>query len=175
MRETLRIFYSQIKAAAEHIEFVFITGVTKFSRMGVFSMPNNLVDISLMPEFGEFMGDTQKELTDNFAPHIKETAEELEMTGNQLSGEINRYYDGFSFDGKTRLFNPFSVLSFFTVKRFDNFWKESGSNTIVRQFLKDKSLLADQFEGLEVGRGFAREPGEIDAPPRKGSSASQVT
>ncbi|MDR1039382.1 MAG: AAA family ATPase [Deltaproteobacteria bacterium] len=76
-RETLSIFYSQIKAAAEHIELVFITGVTKLSRIGVFSMLNGLVDISIMPEFGEFMGNTQKELTDYFAPHIKETADEL--------------------------------------------------------------------------------------------------
>ncbi|MDR1041221.1 MAG: ATP-binding protein [Deltaproteobacteria bacterium] len=167
-REIIRDFYSQLKFAAEHIEFVFITGVTKFSRMGVFSLLNNLFDISLRPEFGEFMGYTQKELENYFAPYIKKTAEELNIGEEKLLKEISRHYDGFSFDGITSLYNPFSVLAFFSERRFDNFWMESGANAIVRKFLKDNALLAEQFEGMVVNRTFVREPGEIDATPPAG-------
>jgi hypothetical protein len=167
-RESMRGFYSQIKAAVKHIEFVFITGVTKFSVTGVFSLLNNLVDISLRPQFGEFMGFTHNELVGYFSPYILETAEERKTSEIKLLKEISHYYEGFSFDGKTRLYNPFSVLAFFGENQFDNFWMESGSNTVVRKFLKDKALVAQKFEGMAVPRDFAENPGEIDATPPEG-------
>jgi hypothetical protein len=135
-RNVMRSFYSRIKTADEHIESAFITGLTKFSRMGVFSTLNNLVDLSLEPEFGAFMGYTQEELENNFRGFTARTANELGMSENELLGEIRDYYDGFSFDGKTRLYNPFSALSFFKARKFRNYWVKSGSDTLVRKFLK---------------------------------------
>ncbi|MDR1040135.1 MAG: AAA family ATPase [Deltaproteobacteria bacterium] len=120
-RYVMREFYSQIKSADKDIESVFITGVTKFSKMGVFSELNNLVDISIRPQFGEFMGYTQNELIKNFRRYITNTAEELKMDEKDLLDKLGRYYDGFSFDGQSKLYNPFSVLSFFGEKQFDNF------------------------------------------------------
>ncbi|MDR1313794.1 MAG: ATP-binding protein, partial [Deltaproteobacteria bacterium] len=73
------------------------------------------------------------------------------------------YYDGFSFDGETEVYNPFSVISFFAEKKFGNFWMESGSNTVVRKFLRDEELTVDQFQGQEIDYSRARAPGEIDA------------
>ncbi|MDR1040223.1 MAG: ATP-binding protein [Deltaproteobacteria bacterium] len=169
-REIMRNFYSKIKSAAEHIDFAFITGVTKFSRMGVFSSLNNLIDISLEPNFNAFMGYTHKELEENFKPFITEASETLKINENDLLVKLRDYYDGFSFDGQTRLYNPFSVLSFFASarKRFLNYWMKSGSNTFIRKFLKDQTLTADQFQGLVVDANFVSDPGEIDSTRPEG-------
>jgi hypothetical protein len=169
-REIMRNFYSKIKSAAEHIDFVFITGVTKFSRMAVFSSLNNLIDISLEPNFGAFMGYTQQELEKNFKPFIAEASNTLKISEKEVLEQIKTYYDGFSFDGETRLYNPFSVLSFFASARkgFLSYWMKSGSNTLIRNFLKDQAITADQFQGMVVDADFASDPGEIDSTPPEG-------
>ncbi|MDR1312978.1 MAG: AAA family ATPase, partial [Deltaproteobacteria bacterium] len=126
-RNIIQKFYTQIKVEGKHLKLAFITGVTKFSRMGVFSKLNNLRDISLFPDFSSFMGCTHEELKKYFAPFITHTALELQMSEEGLLNKIKDYYDGFSFDGKTEVYNPFSVISFFAEKVFGNFWMESGS------------------------------------------------
>ncbi|MDR1082124.1 MAG: AAA family ATPase, partial [Deltaproteobacteria bacterium] len=167
-RDVMQDFYTQIKASVEDIELAFITGITKFSRTGVFSKLNGLIDITLSPKFGAFMGYTHEELKTSFAPFITAAASELEMSEEKLLDEIRDYYDGFSFDGSVELYNPFSVLSFFDENEFGNFWMESGSNTFIRTFLRDKALTADQFQGKTVDYNFARTPGEIDATSPEG-------
>jgi hypothetical protein len=167
-RVVMRNFYTQIKIADEHIHSVFITGVTKFSKMGVFSQLNTLFDISLLPHFGSFMGYTQRELEENFDFHINKISKKFQITRNDLLNKIRNYYDGFSFNGITRLYNPLSVLSLFASGQFINYWMESGSNSLIRQFLRDKGLTADQFPGMEVDMNFAANPGEIDATPPEG-------
>jgi hypothetical protein len=152
----------------QDLHFVFITGVTKFSRMGVFSALNNLVDISLSPEFASFVGFTHAEISDYFNPFIKETAAALQMSEPELLKGLQDYYDGFSFDGLTRLYNPFSTLNFFQDKKFKSFWMESGSNALIREMLKDKGLMVEQFRGLKVGEDFAAAPGEIEKTPSEG-------
>ncbi|MDR1166756.1 MAG: AAA family ATPase, partial [Deltaproteobacteria bacterium] len=107
-RNFMSSFYSKIKSNDQYLDFIFITGVSKFSRMGVFSTLNNLVDISTNPEFASFMGLTQEELERDFAPYVKATAEWLQMEERELLERIRGYYDGFSFDGVTRVYNPFS-------------------------------------------------------------------
>ncbi|MDR1313127.1 MAG: AAA family ATPase [Deltaproteobacteria bacterium] len=146
-RNIMQKFYTQIKIEEKHIKLAFITGVTKFSRMGIFSRLNNLLDISIFPEFSAFMGYTHEELKTYFAPYITHTALELEMSEEGLLNRLKEYYDGFSFDGKNEVYNPFSILSFFKAKAFGNFWMASGSNTIVRKFFRDKALTVDQFQG----------------------------
>jgi hypothetical protein len=142
-RIIMQNFYEVIKGADAFIRLAFITGVTKFSRRGVFSSLNNLTDISLSTEYSAFMGYTQEELEKNFAPFIAETALELKISEEKLLKKLNDRYDGFSFDGKQKLYNPFSILSFFCDNKFDNFWIKSGSNTIVREFMREKSLTVD--------------------------------
>ncbi|MDR1086247.1 MAG: ATP-binding protein [Deltaproteobacteria bacterium] len=167
-RETIRSFYSKIKSNDKILDFVFITGISKFSRMGVFSPLNNLVDISIDSEFAAFMGLTQNELEENFAPHLSATAQKLRVTENELLEQIKDHYDGFSFDGKTRVYNPFSTLLFFEDREFNNYWMESGSNGLIRKFLLDKKLTVEEFSGVRVDKNFARMPGEIGATPPKG-------
>ncbi|MDR1312800.1 MAG: ATP-binding protein [Deltaproteobacteria bacterium] len=167
-RTSMQSFYSKIKAADEHIEFVFITGVTKFSKMGVFSSLNNLIDISIMPKYAEFMGYSQTELESYFSYFISETAKDLQMSEPELLKKIEDYYDGFSFDGNKKVYNPFSTLSFFINAKFLHYWMESGSNSLIRKFLRDKSIVADQFEGMVVKDLFASSPGDIQSASPEG-------
>jgi hypothetical protein len=167
-RDAMQDFYLAIKLNEEMIEMAFITGITKFSRMGVFSKLNNLNDISLSSDYGSFMGYTQEELEKNFKHFITLAAEDFEISEEQLLKEIKNRYDGFSFDGIQTLYNPFSILNFFKKLRFSNFWMESGSNGVIRNFLKDKVLTADQFQGMDFSYDSASTPGEIDATSDEG-------
>jgi hypothetical protein len=167
-RIVMQDFYTQIKVEEEHIKFAFITGVTKFSKTGVFSRLNNLRDISLFPHFSTFMGYTHEEVKTNFASFLTSTALELKMSEEGLLNKLKEYYDGFSFDGENEVYNPFSVISFFAEKKFGHFWMESGSNTFVRKFLRDNQLAVDQFQGKEINYSQARAPGEIGATSPEG-------
>ncbi|MDR1036052.1 MAG: ATP-binding protein [Deltaproteobacteria bacterium] len=167
-RTIMQDFFSVIKSAEDEIEMAFITGITKFNRMGVFSKLNNLIDISLSSKYSAFIGYTQKELEENFLPFITETADKLKISEDNLLKTIKDRYNGFSFDGRQLLYNPFSILSMFHDKVFENFWMESGSITLIRKFLMDKELTPDQFHGMTVSRSFARFPGEIDSTPPEG-------
>jgi hypothetical protein len=113
MRKVLRSFYGILKSCDEYVRFVFITGISKFSKMGVFSAMNNLLDISLNEDYADIVGYTQKELEENFAEWIDLTASKMNVSRREMLTRVKDYYDGFSFDGKTRLYNPFSILSFF--------------------------------------------------------------
>jgi hypothetical protein len=167
-RELMSTFYTQIKAASEHVDFTFITGVTKFSRMGVFSQLNNVTDISLDEKFSSIVGFTQEEIESYFQPHLTSVAEKLGMTYGELLYRVRDYYDGFSFDGTTRLYNPFSFVLFLTKQKFDNFWMESGSSSVVRDILQENSADPEMYSGFEIDPSFAREPGEIDSTPPEG-------
>jgi hypothetical protein len=161
-------FYSKIQDLDTELNFVFITGVTKFSQMGLFSGLINLKDISVLPEFAPFVGFTQEELENNFGPFIKQAADELRLSETELLAKIKDYYSGFSFDGETRLYNPQSALLFLQDKTFYHYWMKSGSNTLIRELLKDKYLTVDQFSGLEVSSDFIDDPGEIYSTPPEG-------
>ncbi|MDR1313283.1 MAG: ATP-binding protein [Deltaproteobacteria bacterium] len=167
-RDVIGSFYTTIKARADDIEFAFITGITKFSGMGVFSKLNNLVDISLDSEFADFMGYTKQELKSNFSFFIKNTARKLCLSEKRLLKQIRDYYDGFSFDGKKKLYNPFSILSFFNFSEFGKYWMQSGSDGLIKKFLRDMALTADQFQGMEVDKDFARNPGDIQIASPEG-------
>ena len=106
IREILRNFYSQIKSNDEYIRFIFLTGISKFTKMGVFSTLNNIVDISLHPKYAEICGYTEEEIRKYFPEYLNDTASFLKMTPDELIEKMRYYYDGFSFDGKTKLYNP---------------------------------------------------------------------
>jgi hypothetical protein len=167
-REVMRDFYRQIKVAGASLHFTFITGISKFSRMGVFSSLNNIMDISLDSEYGAFMGYTQEELEANFGPHIEAAARALGMGEGELLDAVRERYDGFSFDGETRLYNPFSTLAFFSHKSFRNYWMESGANSFIRDFLRDKKLSVEELRGKKVSLDFASAPGEIETTTPEG-------
>ncbi|MDR1623101.1 MAG: AAA family ATPase, partial [Synergistaceae bacterium] len=106
-RAVLRGFYTQIKAADRDTRFVFMTGITKFTKTGVFSAMNNLKDISMKDDYAAMLGYTEDELRRSFAPHIARMAGKFGLSEPELLARVKAHYDGFSFDGKTQLYNPF--------------------------------------------------------------------
>ena len=157
MRNVLRSFYTTIKSCSDegYIRFVMITGISKFSKTGVFSAMNDLLDISLMEDYSDIVGYTQEELEYNFADWIDATAERKNISREELLSTLKEYYDGFSFDGNVRLYNPFSILNFFEHKEFDNYWYESGSPSfIVRWMEKHQIHEPEDYRHKLVKRSF---------------------
>ena len=157
MREILRPFYSILKDRDE-VKFIMFTGVSKFSKAGVFSGLNNLKDISMLKEYSDIVGYTQKELEDNFGDWIEKATQKLSLTKEELLQKIKRNYDGFSFDGKTRVYNPFSILNFFREQEFNNYWYTSATPSFLADYLKTHQINNfEQFRHLEVTSDFADE------------------
>ena len=128
-RKILKSFFSVLKSADEYIQFLFITGVSKFSQVSIFSDLNHLRDLTFHPNYTTICGYTQSELEAYFAPFI------AEMPENTLAG-MKHWYNGYSWDGKNFVYNPFSVLRFFDTHDFRNYWFETGTPTFLINMLK---------------------------------------
>ena len=164
VRGLLRNFYSRLKANEEHIRFIFLTGISKFTKMGVFSTLNNLTDISYDTKYGNICGYTKEEIIDYFPEYLDETAHKLKISRDGLVKKMQQYYNGFCFDmgGENRLYNPFSTLDFFQKKAFLNFWMASGSTSMIAKYLKTQNLTVEQFRNLPVSEDFLTNSVEID-------------
>ena len=141
MREVLRSFYTVLKSCDEYLRFVFITGISKFSKMGVFSAMNNLLDISMLEQYGDIAGYTQDELEHSFSDWLSSTADRKKISRDEILLRLKNYYDGFSFDGVNRIYNPFSILSFFGTSEFRNYWYESGSPFFIVNWMQEHQIL----------------------------------
>jgi hypothetical protein len=170
VRKALRNFYVQIKANDRYIRFTFITGISKFTKLGVFSVLNTPLDISLSPKYAEICGYTEKEIKQYFPDYLKETARYMKMTAKTFIERMRTYYNGFSFDSqaKTRLYNPYSALSFFADKEWNNYWIESGKSKVIAEYMKNRHLTVEQFRDFPISRDFARSPGDMDSTPPHG-------
>jgi len=165
VREIMRNYYTQFKANEPYIRFLFMTGISKFTKAGVFSTLNNLNDMSLDEHFGTLLGYTEEELVENFDEYLKAGTQKLNISTDELVGKLRDYYNGFCFDGTHKVYCPFSVLNFFNGYHFSNYWIDSGGTKIISEYMKDKLLTVEQFRGLQVSRDFAFRPGEIETAP----------
>ena len=154
-RASLRNFYTQIKASDEQTRFVFVTGITKFTKTGIFSAMNNLNDISMDEQYASMLGYTREELDHSFAPHIQQTAEALRLSEEELLEKIKAYYNGFSFDGEHFVYNPFSILNFFSKGKFRNYWFDSGSPSFIVDYIRKNNISVESYRGFIVMPGFA--------------------
>jgi hypothetical protein len=145
-----------------------LTGISKFAKLGVFSKLNNLTDISMNDKYAALCGITHEELLQNFPDYLELTAEEMQITKDELVERMEDFYDGFSFNGEVKLYNPYSTLRFFEDKSFDNYWFDSGTSTMIAKYLKGKNLTVEQFHNYPVSRDFVRNPGEMDSAPPEG-------
>ena len=139
-RDILREFYGILKNADEHLELVFITGISKFSKVSIFSHLNNLDDITLNKRYATLTGYTKEELLQYFDEHLEDTALNMGVSKEELLKEMAIWYNGYSWNGKDRVYNPFGTLKFFTNQQFQNFWFATGS----------PRFLIDQMKRLEV-------------------------
>ena len=141
-RDYLQGFYSIIKGSAKHVRFIFVTGVSMFSKVSLFSGLNNLKDISLDPRFATICGYTDADIDTVFAP---------ELDGLDRD-EIRRWYNGYNWRGAARLYNPFDVLLLLDNREFEPYWFETGSPTFLFETLKAKSLSPMELENRVVER-----------------------
>ena len=170
VRDVLRNFYTQIKACDRYIHFTFITGISKFARFGVFSTLNTPEDISLKPEYAAICGYTEAELIQYFPDYLEETAGRMAITTEELIAKMRYYYNGFTFDDEveTRLYNTYSTLCFFSDKKWNNYWMETGKPKIIADYFKDRHLTVEQFRDFAISQDFVRSPGEMDTTPPEG-------
>ena len=166
-RQTLKAFYGVLKSSDRYLRFIFLTGVTKFAQVSVFSDLNQLNDISMKIPYANICGITKKELVSTFTPELERLAEVQEMSFDDTVDKMTAMYDGYHFTySEEGLFNPFSVLNVFDGLMFDNYWFQTGTPTYLVDLLKqsdyDLRLLID---GLEVGSsGFAEYRAETKNP-----------
>ena len=149
-RKTLTAFYTVLKDADPYLQFVFITGVTKFAQMGIFSTLNQLNDISLDLEYNTLCGMTCAEIEATFASELQALAG---ITYAQAVEQLTRRYDGYRFTPEkefTPMYNPFSVLNALAKSRFDDYWFASGTPTFLVEMLKRTDFDLRQLDGIEV-------------------------
>jgi hypothetical protein len=139
-----------MKGSDEHIKFVFLTGVSKFSGLSIFSALNNINDITLSGEYSALCGITQEELESNFSEYLEVTAKKLSITHKKLLSDIRRWYNGYSWDGQTSVYNPFSTLLFFNDKEFRNYWFNTGTPTFLIELLKKRSNVESFLQPVQT-------------------------
>ena len=151
-QETLKAFYSVIKEVDEYVKFVFITGVSKFAKTGVFSGLNNLNDISMNAKYATLCGYTQAELEASFSEYLPILAESQSLAPESLLEKIRQWYNGYRFSEATiRVYNPFSTLLLFNQQKFSAHWFETGTPTFLLKLIKaSKSFFLPDIESLCV-------------------------
>ena len=150
-RKTLKAFYGVLKSSDRYLRFVFLTGVTKFAQVSVFSDLNQLNDISIKPQYATVCGITRQELEDTFTSELNQLAEMNELTYEETLNKMTALYDGYHFCEFTEgVFNPFSVLNVFDGYKFSNYWFQTGTPTFLVELLKkseyDLRILIDGVE-----------------------------
>jgi Predicted AAA-ATPase/PD-(D/E)XK nuclease superfamily len=151
-RAKLRSFYSCIKDSDDKIEFFFMTGVSRFSQTGVFSNLNHLNDITLHDDFVNLVGITHDELLNNFEDYLVLTEKKMNIERSELLNRIKEWYNGYSWNGEERVYNPFSILNFFSQKKFENYWFQSGSPKFLIDLISEQKIF--DFSQLKVSTGL---------------------
>lgn len=151
IRGVLKNFYTVVKAMDRHLRFVFITGISKFSKVGVFSAMNNLDDLTMDPRFATALGITEKELRRDFREHMAEFAQQEGTSEEALLQQIQTWYNGYCFVRNCEsLYNPFSTLQLFNKRYFSNYWFETGTPTFLIELLKEQQYDVERLDDLRL-------------------------
>ncbi len=151
-RQTLKAFYGVLKSSDRYLRFAFLTGVTKFAQVSVFSDLNQLNDISLDYSYATLCGITRQELQDTFVPEIESFGKVNQLTPEETVAAMERNYDGYHFHPKgDGVFNPFSVLNAFSKKELGSYWFQTGTPTFLVELLKQSDYdLRTLLDGIEA-------------------------
>ena len=145
-RDYLRGFYGIIKDCADYIRFVFVTGISMYSKVSLFSNLNNLNDISLAPEYASICGYTDADIDEVFAPELVGVEKEERQ-------EIQRWYNGYHWRGKEKVYNPFDIMLYFQKREFQPYWYETGTPTWLYHLMKRGELSTRELQNLEMYKG----------------------
>ncbi|MDR3291052.1 MAG: ATP-binding protein [Methanobrevibacter sp.] len=145
-REILQEFYNVLKESEEYLKFVFITGLSKFTKVSVFSTFNNLSELTLDENYSNICGISHEELKNHYKDHIQVMADKNNYSCQETLDKINKFYDGYSWDGKNRVFNPYSTLNALSQKKFQSFWFSTGTPGFISEIFKTRKITEDYFK-----------------------------
>ena len=160
LREIMRNFYSPLKDCEPYLRFVFITGITKFSQLSIFSELNNISNVSMLPQYAGICGITKDELEMQMSADVEALGQKLGKTKEETLDALQRYYDGYHFSGQSPdVFNPFSLLSAMANGVLDYYWFASGTPTYLINMMRRFGVVYTDFaEGMEA------DTSDFDAP-----------
>ena len=143
-----REVFAVLKSQDKYEKFVFITGITKFTQISLFSVLNNLSNISFEPEYAAICGITKKEVLRDFKPEINKLAEYEDWTFDEAVAQLTAYYDGyhFSHENMVDVFNPFSLINALADSKLRNYWASSGATSLLPKFVDDMEIRLKDFD-----------------------------
>ena len=149
-----REVFAILKADDKYEKFVFITGITKFTQISLFSVLNNLSNISFEPEYAAICGITKEEVLRDFKPEINKLAEYEDWTFNEAVAKLTAYYDGYHFSRRNMVdvFNPFSLINALADSDLKNYWASSGATSLLPKFVDDMELKLGNFDPCTILR-----------------------
>ncbi len=149
IRDIMRDFFSPLKAEEENLHFAFMTGISKFSQLSIFSELNNITNISMEDEYSSICGISKEELLTYFHDDIEDLAKARKMTFDEAVAQLKFHYDGYHFSGNgADMFNPYSLLHTFRVNKFNSYWFSTGTPTFLIELLKEKNIDMLQMEDI---------------------------
>ena len=146
--DVYREVFSVLKAQDKFEKFVFITGITKFTQISLFSVLNNLSNISFDAPYATICGISKQEVADNFMPEIEAMGEENGWTPEETLKQLTAYYDGYHFcsDNMVDIFNPFSLINALSDRKLRNYWASSGATSLLPKFIDDMEIRLNDFD-----------------------------
>ena len=161
LRDVMRNFYSPLKACDPYIRFAFLTGITKFSQLSIFSELNNIKNVSMDKKYAAICGITKEELTEQFGDYIDAFAKEKGKTHDEIVAELAYRYDGYHFTWPSPdIFNPYSLLNAFSDMEFNNYWFGSGTPTYLIEMMRKFNVLPSQLGPQSAGASGFDAPAE---------------
>ncbi len=162
VRNMLRALYAPLKDSLDYIRFIFITGISKFSQLSIFSELNLLTNISMLPQYATLCGVTEEEMETTFSDGIDRLAEVYEISREQMIAQLRQYYDGYCFaENSAKVYNPFSLVSAFANEKLDFYWFSTGTPTLLLK------LLAKYQPDITKLDGNMAKAAQFDAPTEK--------
>ncbi|MCC8119185.1 MAG: ATP-binding protein [Bacteroidales bacterium] len=154
-REVLKPFYGTLKKNEKYLRFIFITGVTKFAKLSVFSDLNQLKDISLLPDYDTICGITPEEMLTYFLSGVEEFARAKGWSLDELVKKLEEKYDGYHFSAAMRgVLNPFSLINALCDKSLNDYWIQTGTPTSLVKFMQTRHTPVDELEGYRATGGM---------------------
>ena len=144
--------FAVLKSATDYEKFIFITGITKFTQISLFSVLNNMTNISFLPEYATLCGITEKELEANFSSEVKMLGEVNGWEYEEAHQRLKEYYDGYHFSRNkmTDIYNPYSLVNALKNKEISNYWAGSGATTLLPKFVDDMELRMADFSHCSI-------------------------
>mgnify|MGYP002679698715 CR=1 FL=1 len=162
LRHVMRNFYSPLKKYEPYLRFVFLTGITKFSQLSIFSELNNITNISMRDDYAGICGITKEELETQMLGDVDALAEKMDMSREQALKALREFYDGYHFAAESPdVFNPYSLLNAMAAGSLGYYWFSSGTPTYLIEMLKKFHVLPSEIERCEADQS------EFDVPTEK--------